>query len=206
MGKIVALVLAAGYSRRMKKNKMLLPFGTGTVIEHTVQKFFQAQMDGVAVVVGHEQERIRQALSSYPVRFIENPHFPEGMSTSVKEGIRVLGEDPLVEGVMIIPGDMPLVQIKTISAMREIFYESFSSIIIPLYEGKRGHPALFARSLFPRLQEITGDIGARDVVRENLTRCCFLKVNDPGILIDIDSPEEYARMVRTKINARYDCT
>jgi len=193
MGKIMALVLAAGYSSRMKRNKMLLPFGEGTVIENTVQRFFQAQVNGVAVVVGHQQEEIRQALASYPVQFIENPHFPEGMSSSVKAGIKVLGEDPQVDGVMIIPGDMPLVKKETVCAVREKFRESFSPVIIPVYEGKKGHPVYFARTLFRRLEEISGDVGAREVVRENLASCFFLEVNDAGVLIDIDSPEEYAK-------------
>ncbi|HHT63478.1 MAG TPA: NTP transferase domain-containing protein, partial [Clostridia bacterium] len=84
MGKIIALVLAAGFSRRMKRNKMLLPFSQGTVIENTVRSFFQTPVAEVAVVVGHQQDEIRQVLASYPVRFIENPNFPQGMSTSVQ--------------------------------------------------------------------------------------------------------------------------
>lgn len=193
MEKIIAIVLAAGYSSRMKRNKMLLPFGDSTVIENTVQGLFRSLVDGVAVVVGNEQAQIRQALANYPVQFIENPRFAQGMSSSVQEGIRVLQEDPELAGVMLIPGDMPLVQWTTVNAVLQKFAASDFSIIIPVYQGKKGHPVLFSKTLFPQLLEISGDVGAREVVWRNSAQCCFLEVDDPGILIDIDSPEEYAR-------------
>ncbi|MEL7563620.1 MAG: molybdenum cofactor cytidylyltransferase [Dehalobacterium sp.] len=205
MGKIKALVLAAGYSSRMKRNKMLLPFAGSTVIENTVQKFLQSQVDGVALVVGNEREKIQQVLASYPVRFIENPRFAQGMSSSVQEGIRILKEDAELEGIMIIPGDMPLIKKETINAILTEFNEKSSPIIIPVHHGKRGHPVLFAKSLFPQLMNVSGDVGAREVVRKNYEQCCFLEVDDQGILIDIDCPEEYARwstLVKNRVNSK----
>jgi molybdenum cofactor cytidylyltransferase len=202
MGKIIALVLAAGFSRRMKRNKMLLPFSHGTVIENTVRSFFQTPVAEVAVVVGHQQDEIRQVLASYPVRFIENPNFPQGMSTSVQEGIKVLGEDPQVEGVLITPGDMPLIKKETVGALIEKFREGSYSVIIPVYQGKKGHPVFFARTLFPQLGDVSGDVGAREVVRKNQSQCCFVEVDDPGILIDIDCPEEYERWSKVMENRK----
>lgn len=193
MGKIKALVLAAGYSSRMKTNKMLLPLGDSTVIENTVRGFLQSRVDGVAVVVGNEKEKIQQVLASYPVQLIENSRFTQGMSSSVQEGIKVLDKDAELEGIMINPGDMPLIKAETVNAILEKFKESAFPIIIPVYQGKKGHPVLFAKSLFSQLLEIGGDVGAREVVRRNNEQCCFLEVNDQGILIDIDCPEEYAR-------------
>jgi molybdenum cofactor cytidylyltransferase len=196
LGKIKALVLAAGYSSRMKRNKMLLPFAGSTVLENTLKVFYRAQVDGVAVVLGHKGEKIRQALVSYPLQFIENPDFHQGMSTSVKAGIRALETDPDLAGVMMIPGDMPLVKLETVQGIIKKFQESSCPLIIPVYQGKKGHPVFFARSLFSELKEVAGDIGAREVVRKNLDRCCFLEVNDPGILVDIDCPEEYEKWVK----------
>jgi len=193
MEKIKALVLAAGYSSRMKRNKMLLPFAGSTVIENTVGKFLQSQVDGVALVVGSEGEKIQHILASYPVQLIDNPRFAQGMSSSVQEGVRVLKEDAELAGIMIIPGDMPLIKKETVNAILARFEETSFPIIIPVYHGKRGHPVLFAKSLFPQLMEVSGDVGAREVVRRNYEQCCFLEVEDQGVLIDIDSPEEYTR-------------
>lgn len=193
MAKIKALVLAAGFSSRMGRNKMLLPFADSTVIESTAQAFLKSDLNGVAVVLGNEKEKIQQILAPYPIQFIENCRFAQGMSTSLREGIKCLMNDPELDGVMISPGDMPFMKQETINFILEKFQETSYPIIIPQYQGKKGHPVLFARSLFPQLMEISGDMGARDVVRQNFKQCLLLEVNDPGILIDIDSPEEYAR-------------
>lgn len=191
MGKINVIVLAAGYSSRMKTNKMLLSFAGSTVIENTVQKFLQSQVNQVAVVVGNEKEKIQQILSTYPVQIIENPRFGAGMSTSVQEGVRVFKKDSSLDGIMIIPGDMPLIKTETINRMVSCFKEEDAPIIIPVYQGNRGHPVLFAKSLFSQLLEVKGDVGARDVVKRNFAQCNFLEVDDQGILIDIDCEEEY---------------
>ena len=198
MGKIKVLVLAAGFSRRMKRNKMLLPFSHGTVIENTVRSFFQAPVAEVAVVVGYQQDEIRQALASYPVRFIENPNFPQGMSTSVQEGIKVLGEDPQVEGVLITPGDMPLIKKETVGALIEKFREGSYSVIIPVYQGKKGHPVFFA--VFPSWGMYPVMPGP-EVVRK-IKATLLVEVDDPGILIDIDCPEEYERWSKVMENRK----
>lgn len=197
MAKIKALVPAVGYSSRMKTNKMLLPFAGSTVIENTVQKFLQSQVDGVAVVVGNEKEKIQHVLASYPVQLVENIRFGVGMSSSVQEGVKVLTEDDLLDGIMIIPGDMPLIKTETINKLLARFKEKNALIMIPVYQGKRGHPVLFAKSLFSQLMEVKGDVGARNVVKRNSDKCSFLEINDQGVLIDIDCEEEYHRWNRS---------
>ncbi len=191
MGKVMVMVLAAGFSSRMKRNKLLLPFRGKTVIENTVTGFLNSQIDGVMVILGNEKKEIRQALASYPVQFIENHRYDQGMSTSVQAGIRSMSGDSDIDGVMVIPGDMPLVQSKTVNLLLDTYKDSHFSIFIPVYQGKKGHPVLFDRLLFPQLLDISGDVGAREVVQKNISRCLVINTDDPGILIDIDCPEEY---------------
>lgn len=196
MVKIKALVLAAGYSSRMKTNKMLLPFAGSTVIENTIQKFLKSQVDGVAVVVGNEKEKIQHILALYPVQLVENLRFEAGMSSSVQEGVKVLKEDDLLDGIMIIPGDMPLIKTETINKLLTCFKEKYAPIMIPVYQGNRGHPVIFAKHLFNQLMEVEGDVGARNVVKRNLDKCSFVEVDDQGVLIDIDCEKEYHKWIR----------
>ncbi|MCR6544549.1 molybdenum cofactor cytidylyltransferase [Dehalobacterium formicoaceticum] len=202
MGKIKAMILAAGFSSRMKTNKMLLPLGEMTIIENTLQGFLQSEVDGVAVVLGHDKEKIARVLTPYPVQFIENPRFSQGMSTSVQAGIEQLQGDQDLDGVMITPGDMPFIQAKTVDGIIKIFREFAYPIIIPLYQGRRGHPVFFAKELMPQLLAVSGDMGARGVIRSNPEKCFFLEVDDPGILIDMDAPEEYDKWRDSGLNPK----
>jgi molybdenum cofactor cytidylyltransferase len=193
LDKVKALILAAGFSSRMKTNKMLLPMGDMTVIENTLQGFLQPDVDGVAVVLGHEKEKIASVLASYPVEIIENPHFSQGMGSSVQAGIEQLQKDEDLAGVMITPGDMPFIQTKTVREIIKTYREFTYPIIIPVYRGRRGHPAFFAQELLPQLLAIAGDEGARGVIHRNPKKCFYLEVDDSGILIDMDAPEEYEK-------------
>ncbi|ATW28488.1 hypothetical protein DCMF_09025 [Candidatus Formimonas warabiya] len=175
----------------MGKNKLLLPLLGKTVIENTVSNFLHAKVDGVTVVLGNQREQVRQVLAPYAVDFVDNPYYMQGMSTTVQEGIKSLTADQDIDGVMILPGDMPFVKPGTIDGILKAYRERGSPIVIPVFQEKKGHPVLFDRSLFSELLHISGDAGAREVVKRDHSRVYFVEGNDPGIYIDIDSPEEY---------------
>ncbi len=187
-----AIILAAGFSRRMKQNKLLLPLSRATVIENTVMNCLCTGIDGVTVVLGNEKEKVRQVLEQYPVHFIENPRYAEGMSSSIQEGIKILIRDQKMDGVMILPGDMPFIKPETINYLVENFQKNPGSIIIPVFQDRKGHPIFFNKSLFPNILNIPEDMGLREVIKENIEKVLYVDVSDQGILIDLDRPEDYA--------------
>lgn len=193
LGKVKAVVLCAGLSSRMGTNKLLLPWADKTVIETTITNCLRSKIAGVTVVVGNQRERFKQILQPYQVDFVDNVCFSQGMSTSVRGGIERIAKDAETDGVLLLPGDMPFVKPDTIDRIIETYVDLHSSIVIPIFQGKKGHPVLFDRSLFPELHCILGDIGARKVVARHESSVYYLPVDDPGVHIDIDSPEEYSK-------------
>jgi len=191
MGNVQALLLCAGLSSRMGTNKLLLPLADKTVIESTIINLLRSKIAGITVVLGSQKENLQQVLKSYQVDIVDNICFSQGMSTSVRAGIEKISRDQEIDGVMILPGDMPFIRPDTIDRILGTYFDLNNPIVIPTYHGKNGHPVLFDRSLFPELCLISGDIGARKVVECHLDKVYYLVVDDPGVHIDIDSPEEY---------------
>ena len=189
MKNVGAIILAAGLSSRMKENKLLLPLAGKPIIVRTVERFLASQADRTMVVIGNDREKIIQALAAYPVEFIENKDYLHGMSASVKAGIRY-ASDQLLDGAMICPGDMPFVQTETIDQVLAAF-EQTDGIVVPVDQGRRGHPVLFSRSFFPEILGIAGDVGARYLLEHHPEAIRFLPVTDPGMHLDIDNQEVY---------------
>lgn len=186
--------MAAGLSSRMHQNKLLLPLYDTTVIETTITNLLQVPIDGISVVLGNEKERVRRQLESYPVKFIENPYYAQGMSTSVREGIKEvsLGD---ADAVLILPGDMPFVKPETVQRLIQVFFDGEGSIVFPLFNGKRGHPVLFGKEIFPEFIDISGDMGGREILKRNSDRICPVLVDDPGVFIDIDCRDDYEKIL-----------
>lgn len=194
MNKVEALVLAAGLSSRMHQNKLLLPLYDTTVIETTITNLLQVPIDGISVVLGNEKERVRRQLESYPVKFIENPYYAQGMSTSVREGIKEVRMGD-ADAVLILPGDMPFVKPETVQRLIQVFFDGEGSIVFPLFNGKRGHPVLFGKEIFPEFIDISGDMGGREILKRNSDRICPVLVDDPGVFIDIDCRDDYEKIL-----------
>ena len=201
---IVPLRVAAGQSKRMECLKQLLPLGTRTLLGETICRFQEAPPASIFVVVGHEALSIKERLAGLPVKWIENPHYREGMSSSIREGIRALPSE--TEAVLLALGDLPLIQAVTIRKLMDSFLASRSELVVPVFRGRLGHPVLFGKSYFRYLERLTGDKGARDFIQANKEKALFLEVEDPGICCDIDTAEDYERLVEkgTIKNASFD--
>jgi len=187
---VEALVLAAGLSSRMRKgNKLLLELSGRAVIEHVLESLLSSRVRGVTVVIGNQKEKIRPVLEKYDVKIVENPCFASGMSSSIRKGIESL---PAPAGaVIILPGDMPLIRLKTFNNVLDAYAGVSRRIVCPVYRGKRGHPVLFDKGFFPELLQLSGDVGARSILRKYSGNIVKVEVDDPGILADIDSWEDY---------------
>ncbi|WP_262691310.1 molybdopterin-binding/glycosyltransferase family 2 protein [Kordiimonas aestuarii] len=190
---VQAVILAAGRSSRAGgTNKLLRTLNGKTVIMETVSVISAATDMPPIVVTGHNQADIEKALSGYTVAITNNPFYTHGMASSLKCGLETLGAEPTFG--LICLGDMPFVRSETVSALVNTAAQmSEARIFIPTFNGKRGHPILWHRSLFPDLMAISGDKGGREVIHANESLVCEVPVTDPGILIDLDTPSAMAQ-------------
>jgi molybdenum cofactor cytidylyltransferase len=193
---IATVILAAGESRRMGSLKQMLAWGQDTVLGKTINTFQEALTGPVFVVVGYEGSRIKRQLADRKVIWVDNSAYQKGMSSSIVAGIKALPEE--VEGILLALADLPLLQSDTIKKIADNFRSSKHRLIVPVFQGRTGHPVLIAKEFFPELLKLQGDAGAKKIIRENKEQTLFLNVNDPGIYLDIDEPHTYAKLRATK--------
>jgi molybdenum cofactor cytidylyltransferase len=188
-GMLSAIVLAAGESKRMGQPKQLLPYGRGTILAQTVDNLLASAADEVIVVLGYKAAEIVRTLNGKPVKLAVNPRYEEGMSTSIVAGLKAAA--PETVGFMLIMGDQPGVDRRTIDRLIAEFHHCGRGIVIPVYEGRRGNPVIFAAGYKPELLAVRGDIGGREIVFRHPDDVLEVAVDSPGVLSDIDTPEDY---------------
>jgi molybdenum cofactor cytidylyltransferase len=196
-GRIAALVLAAGQSRRMgERNKLLAEVDGRAMVTHIVDALLASRVAPVIVVTGHEAERVRAALGKRPVHLVTNPDYAEGLSTSLRAGLAALPED--VEGVLVALGDMPRIRSAQVDRLIAAFDPlEGRAIVVPTVRGKRGNPVLFATRFVPEMREIQGDVGARHLIGEHDEEVVEIEMEDDAPLLDIDTPEALAALLET---------
>jgi molybdenum cofactor cytidylyltransferase len=190
--RIGGIVLAAGESRRMGgSNKLLADLGGEPLIRRSVRTLTEGDVDPVIVVTGHMGEQVAAAVADLPVTLVANPGYSEGMGAAIRTGIGALPDG--LDGVFVLPGDMPAVRAGTVGALMAAFDPPGGrTICVPENAGVRGHPVLFARRFFPELRACGGDVGARGVLREHAEDVAAVPVQDPGIALDLDTPAALA--------------
>lgn len=183
------IVLAAGQSRRMgPENKLLLPFKGKSMVEHVVTTALEADVGPVIVVTGHEAERVKDRLASYDITFVRNHRYADGLSTSIKAGIKELS-DQSVAGAFICLGDMPHISPGLIKQLAGEFDPIERPICVPTTRGKMGNPVLWSSTLFPRLDTIEGDSGAKSLIGQLPEFVHEVAVEDDAIFVDHDTPD-----------------
>lgn len=189
---IAAIVLAAGKSTRMGRTKALLPIGGATFLSHIIETFRDAGVERIAVVVGHDAERVRAAHESCGVDFAVNARYEDGQLSSLLVGLEALrgGE---VEAALWTPVDVPFVTVQTVRAVIDRFRATRVPIVRPVRGARHGHPVLVAASLFDQLRALSPAVGAKPVVRSHASAAGDVEVDDEGAFFDIDTPAEYAR-------------
>ncbi|MBI4460480.1 MAG: nucleotidyltransferase family protein [Acidobacteria bacterium] len=192
MGAVAGIILAAGESRRMGSDKALLPLGGQTFLSHLIQ-VLRGEVSPLVVVLGHNAKTIAQTMTAPDIAILPNPDYPLGQLSSLQVALRHL-QDQSVSGALVCLVDHPAVSKKVVRALVAGFQKSSAPIIIPTYQGRRGHPVLFSRSLFADLLEAPLEEGARAVVRRHENKIEFVPVDDPGILLDVDLPADYAAL------------
>ena len=188
------MVLAAGESRRMGSIlKPLLPLRGSTFLEVIVRTMIEAGSDECLVVTGHAHDKIRSSVKLPGVRLLINGDWKSGQLSSLQTAVKALS--PESEGMLFTPVDHPLVDVSSYRALIEQWNEQRDRMVIPRYEGRKGHPAIFPSRLYgPLLHDDLGG-GARDLIYREMDRVLFVPVNDPGVVYDIDTPEDYRRLI-----------
>jgi len=152
--RVAAIVLAAGKSHRMgAANKLLIKFDEHPMIEHVVKTLNESCLDEIIVVTGFEAEKIKNALSGYDFSFVDNPDYEQGLSTSLKSGLRSV--DEMTDAVIICLGDMPMVTSVGIKQLISVFNPDIGrEICVPIFQGERGNPILWSRRFINEMLQI----------------------------------------------------
>lgn len=198
-GMIPGIVLAAGRSVRMGRAKALLPCGPeGITFVHAVAAALCAGGAEEALVVGRpEDAELRGAVERLPVRarYVENPDADTGQLSSVLAGLAA-ADHPGVSGVLVTPVDAPLITAATVAALIARFRAGAGPIIRASHQGRHGHPVLFGRAMFDALRHAHPAVGARAVLRGHPEAVVEVDVGDPGVILDVDTPEDYEALQR----------
>lgn len=187
---IAAIVLAAGASTRMGRPKMLLPAGGGTLLSAAVQPLLEAGLDRVVVVLGDRAEEVRRGaqLPADPrIVLVVCADWRDGMASSLKRGLEACAD---TDAVLVTLGDQPGVTAERIRMVTAAFGPG-RNLVVPVHQRIPAHPVLFGRSLFPELEALSGDVGAREVIRRHTAEAVQIEVE---ALPDIDTEEDYRRL------------
>ncbi len=195
--RVAALVLAAGRSTRMGgPNKMLADAEGQPLVVHAVKAALASQAVEVVVVLGNMADEVRAAIdkaipAESRLRFVTNPDFADGLSTSVGVGIGALGKD--IDAAIVQLGDMPGVGAPLLDRLMAAFSPvEGRSICVPTVAGKRGNPVLWARRFFPEMTKLSGDSGAKHLIGEHADLVCEVEMTGEAAVTDIDTPEALA--------------
>jgi molybdenum cofactor cytidylyltransferase len=195
---IPAIVLAAGKSTRMGAPKATLALpGGDTFLTRIVRTFTAAGVEDVVVVVGHEADAIIASFANVDLvaRFVENPDYEQGQLSSLLAGLRVV-DRPGVEAALVTLVDVPLVSEATVRAVVTRYRETRAPIVRPVRGDEHGHPVLIDRSLFDAIRHADPAVGAKPIIRANVSAAGDVAVDDDGAFADADTPDDYDRLLR----------
>jgi molybdenum cofactor cytidylyltransferase len=186
---VAAILLAAGASKRMGTCKQLLQLDGKTVLARCLETLLHGGIKEVVVVVSPAGDAVPRAAQDYPVRVVRNTEPDGDMAASICTGRDAL--PGTVTGVVIALCDYPLVRPETITRLAQAHGQEPDSIIVPCHDGHRGHPPLLPRRL---LDELETAQTLRDLLRDHKELIHHLELPDDGVLIDMDTPEDYHRI------------
>ena len=184
MHEITGLLLAAGSASRFGGQKLLTTIRDTPLIWHSAAAL--APCDRVIAVVRDEDSELKQKLTSIGIEIAVNPKAHLGMASSLAHGVSASNTS---DGWCILPADMPFVSKETTRLVVDAL-RAGAEIAAPFHQGRRGHPVGFCKACKDRLLALEGDFGAREILARASDLITPLEVNDPGILIDIDTPRD----------------
>jgi len=195
--RIAPIVLAAGDSTRMGFPKALLPIGADIFLTRILNTLENAGLPDATVVLGSHAEEILPRISGRRVRIVINPNPSEGQLSSIK--LALSGLDPSIAGCLLWPVDHPGISENLVGALIKQFIDCRAPLVLPHCEEKRGHPAIFARTLFQEILETPLHEGLKKLVLRHSHEMNLLPTNELATIEDIDTPEDYFSFTGVKL-------
>lgn len=190
---IGVVLLAAGESSRLGSPKQLLVYSDSTLLQHSIEAAQSSHAGSVIVVLGANADAIKHELKNTTVNIVVNPAWKEGMASTIRCGLQMLVEfNPQVEAVVLMVADQPFVTAELLNNLMDLHINEQNSIVASEYGTTFGTPVLFAKRFFPELMELTGDVGAKSLVRKYMNEAAFVPF--PKGEIDIDTVEDYKNL------------
>lgn len=197
MSGAVAVLPAAGSSRRMGRPKLLLPFKGGPLVASVVNALLGGGAEEVVLVTSPDDEELQGWARRAGITSIVNPDPERGMLSSIREGIGALGGAAELDRrgitLLVSPADLPNLQAETVLELLRRMRESRAPIAEPVFRGKRGHPLAIAPALIPEIETLDPNVGLRQLRDRHAAELLEMAVEDAGVVQDIDTPEDYER-------------
>lgn len=204
---VSAVVLAAGMSTRMGRNKLLLAFRDKPLVVHAVDTLLASTVGEIIVVLGHESEKVWDRLEDNAtqvsnetqrprVRLVRNPDYREGLSTSVRTGVQAVSRE--AEAIMIYLADQPLLEPGDVNRIIEGFAAAKienKTIVVPFFKGERGNPVILDASLRDSILGIVGDVGCKGVIKRYPEKVYVIEMENDHVVRDVDDVRAYERLV-----------
>jgi CTP:molybdopterin cytidylyltransferase MocA len=193
--KPAGIILAAGESSRMGRDKALLPYLGSTFLNRLISLYLP-RVEALVVVLGHHADEIRASLpAAQGLSTITNPDYKRGMLSSLQTGLGAVGDAPAVLFTLV---DHPAVRAQTIDRLIEEFFRDHPAVAIPRYGERRGHPVVLSRRIADEILALPPARSAKEVIRARSGETLFVDVDDAGVLRDIDLPADYEALLRDR--------
>ena len=197
-----AVVLAAGKSQRMGRNKLLLEVSGRTLLDHVLDALERSGVDEIFVVLGHKPDDLKPIVESHKAKIVINLNYEEGMTSSIKAGFR----DVKADATFIVLGDQLGLEAKLLKRMSELMTTNLDILIVsPIFEGKRGHPILVRRNLFPEIMALNKAQSLKDVVLRHEMQHGLVE-GAVWSVTDIDTAEDFDKAKKLWLSSKNDQT
>jgi len=191
MSKISAILLGAGESKRMGVDKLSLPWGRRTILEHCFETLLRSEVEELVVVLGIRNKEVKNLFQRRKVKIVINPHSKRGMSTSIRKGLQAI--HPSSDGILIALGDQLFLKTGTINALIRAFGQGKGGIVVPSFQGEKGHPVIFHRRYKRELLNLKGDVGGRSIIERHPEDVRVVPVKSIGVVKDVDTWQDYIK-------------
>jgi molybdenum cofactor cytidylyltransferase len=183
---ITGIILASGFSRRMKEDKLLMEINGMKMVERVIRSCKKSSLDRIILI--YRKEKVKNIGSRYGVKTLYNPNAHLGQSEGLKLGVK---ETKNSQAYMFLVGDQPFITSRLIDELINEYKKGLASIIVPYYNGKNGTPTIFSSIYKDELLSIEGDKGGRDIIRNNPSSIKKVIIDDGRLGLDMDTPEDF---------------
>ena len=190
---ITGIILASGFSRRIDKDKLLFEVEGIPLVERVIKAAKSSNIDRLVLI--YQRNEIKELAYKHGIKAVHNPYADEGQSAAVKTGVK--SSHPDTDGFIFFVGDQPFLNPSTINKLIDEFQKEKDTIVVPLYNGKRGNPVIFPSTLKEDLLRLDGDCGGRKIIEEKEERVKLVTIENGIEGKDIDTEEDYIKLEET---------